>query len=116
MAALSQDADMAKGMNLAVALFMAQGAECFYCACEFEGRELPVKKRPRAWTKDHVRPASAGHKSVKNVVLACLTCNREKKNREPTPQELARAQKIWDSALRYFKAFNGQVPPSLTQV
>ncbi|MBN9588296.1 MAG: hypothetical protein BGN85_05575 [Alphaproteobacteria bacterium 64-11] len=106
---------MTKGMNMAAALFMAQGAECFYCACEFEGNVM-VGKSARAWTRDHVRPASAGHKSVRNLVLACLACNREKKNREPTKQELARAQKVWVSALKYFKAFNGHVPPTLTQV
>lgn len=102
---------MAKDMNMAMALFMAQGAICFYCGCEFEGRV--TKTRTRAWTKDHVKPASKGHAPVKNTVLACLTCNREKRDREPTSQEVARAQKVWVAAVRYLKAFNGSVPPAL---
>jgi 5-methylcytosine-specific restriction endonuclease McrA len=105
---------MAKDMNLTLALFMAQGASCFYCGCDFEGRVLPSKKRPRAWTTDHVKPVSKGHSRCKNAVLACQTCNVEKRDREPTAQELARSQKIWSAAVRYLKAFNGQVPPALT--
>lgn len=102
---------MAKDMNMTMALFMAQGATCFYCACDFEGRV--AKKRRRAWTVDHVKPLSKGHTRVKNAVLACLTCNTEKRDREPTAQEIARAQKIWATAIRYLKAFNGAVPPTL---
>ena len=104
---------MAKDMNMTMALFMAQGAACFYCACEFEGRVRPVKKVPRAWTKDHVKPASNGNNGVQNSVLACQACNAEKRNREPTPQEIARANKVWATALRYLKAFNGNAPPTL---
>ena len=62
---------MAKDMNMTMALFMAQGAACFYCGCDFEGRV--AKKRPRAWTTDHVKPVSKGNTRAKNVVLACLT-------------------------------------------
>ena len=103
---------MAKDMNMTMALFMAQGATCFYCACGFEGRV--AKKRPRAWTTDHVKPASKGNGRLKNSVLACQTCNVEKGNREPTAYELARAQKTWTAAVRYLKAFNGSASPNLT--
>ena len=102
---------MAKDMNMTLALFMAQGATCFYCGCDFEGRV--AKKRPRAWTTDHVKPVSKGHTRAKNAVLACQSCNVEKRDREPTAQELARSQKIWVAAVRYLKAFNGVVPPAL---
>jgi 5-methylcytosine-specific restriction endonuclease McrA len=100
-------------MNMTMALFMAQQGTCFYCACDFEGRVLPVKKRPRAWTTDHVKPLSKGNSRVQNAVLACQSCNVEKRDREPTSPELARAKKVWASALRYLRAFNGSVPPAL---
>ncbi len=104
---------MAKDMNMNMALFMAQSGACFYCGCEFEGRALPGKKHLHGWSKDHVKPLCKGNNAVRNSVLACLSCNAEKKDREPTRQEFERAQRIWTGALRYLKAFNGNAPPML---
>ena len=55
-------------------LFWKYGAECAYCGRAYDWRE--------ALTLDHLQPVSHGGlmRDVRNMVLACLSCNRAKGN------------------------------------
>jgi HNH endonuclease len=71
------------------ALLTAQGGRCFYCEERF---------RPTEWTRDHVRPKSAGFEAPFNIVLACDSCNSKKGARLPTKEELERLASLYDYA------------------
>ena len=97
-------------MSIPQALCAAQDGKCFYCPLEFEGKSTN-DNRKRGWTLDHVRPESKGHGYAWNVVLACCICNSKKSDRDPTDEELARAAKVHETAVRLFTNFNGHAPP-----
>src|ERR1700721_471246 len=61
-------------------VFDAFDAQCFYCAA-------PLKFI--SFTIDHIIPKfRGGNEKRPNLAAACLKCNQQKGNREPTQQEI----------------------------
>jgi 5-methylcytosine-specific restriction endonuclease McrA len=101
---------MSADMTIAHALCAAQGGRCFYCGQDFKGRQKNRFGSAKSWTRDHIRAASKGHKRLGNIVLACGGCNTRKGDREPTQEEIGRADAVQREALRIITAFNGLAP------
>lgn len=72
------------------ALLKHQGGLCFYC-------RKPLKLAGA--TRDHLFPAMAGRGRTLglNKVMACGECNATKGCRQPTPDEVAKARRIYRS-------------------
>jgi len=74
-------------------LYLAQNNTCYLCEKKMRhpngdrrNRNPPHNKA----TVDHVFPRSrGGYGMIGNVLLACSSCNHEKGDRMPTPEELA---------------------------
>lgn len=68
------------------ALHQRQRGRCFLCLAGFVRGHR--SSDPKAWSRDHVFPRSAGGDRGSNVLLAHRDCNTEKANRWPTPCEV----------------------------
>lgn len=82
-------------------LFALQDGRCFYCHAPFSGPERQGRKnlKPCQWTRDHLLPRANGAGSPRNVVFACLSCNRTKGLKPATADQIARAADIHDQAV-----------------
>lgn len=79
-------------------LIGAQGGVCFYCRKPFSKSKMGKPSR------DHLFPRSMGCDLKDNRVVACVRCNGAKGDRMPTPEEVERAQALYErfgSRLRY---------------
>ena len=106
-----KERNLSADLSITQALFAAQDGKCFYCSVEFTGRIGRRTKRSTGWTRDHLRPRSAGNTNAMNIVLACQGCNDDKKSRQPSSDEVARALIVWRTAHRFIVSFNGCSAP-----
>lgn len=63
---------------------------CFYC-----GRSLTVE----TVTIDHVIPRAKSRGHAYNCVPACQKCNGKKADRDPSPEELSRLDRLYPQRL-----------------
>ena len=78
-------------------LLFAQAGRCFYCGKHINGATC---------TRDHLFPQLVGVRSRRlrrgrdaymNIVLACKACNCRKGCRQPLPDQLSRARRLYAS-------------------
>jgi len=78
--------------GIAKTLWNAQGGNCFLCGRPMTKKPFPL--HPNGFTRDHLWPSSLGGGSVRNIVLAHDSCNREKDNRPATFEEAERYRQM----------------------
>lgn len=83
-------------------IWTLQGRKCFYCTARIVDRPW-TSDRPNGYTRDHVWPKSRYPAQPDNIVLSCHGCNMAKGDREPRPEEIARAMVLYED-LRAFIA------------
>ena len=78
--------------------FEKYGGTCFHC-----GKKFKPAKLSQSITRDHIRPRSKGGTDfLHNLVIACGTCNRNKRDKE-----LVRCRA--DVAEKYLKALDTHI-------
>ena len=62
-------------------IYEKTGGRCFYCGQKLVFTAYGDVQHPRGWEVDHVKPRSrGGSDDLKNLVPACISCNRQKGN------------------------------------
>lgn len=77
---------LARLREIAARIVLVQGGSCYLCGEEFSGA--------RPATQDHVIPKAKRGRNRHNILMAHLTCNWEKADRMPTPDELAYLRRV----------------------
>lgn len=79
-------------------LFLAQGGKCFYCGRFMSAFPYEQNGRnPRGFTIDHFYPKSKPLPIQKeeNRVLACIRCNNEKADTEPSVKQVHKHTRLY---------------------
>lgn len=82
--------------KLMKSLHRAQDGNCFHCAEAVALVWVAGTPKKDSITQEHVFPhATTGKGLIHNIVIAHARCNYERGDRQPTPDEIARAARIY---------------------